>query len=321
MSCQQIRRWRAPVGLPLGLGMAAAAALWAATALADRPGPRAKTARSHPAVFPRVVVSLTGCTLRLETGKGQNRVFPVGVGRLTDRGQEGPLGTLHTGPDPRDRDLYLPRRRLPAFHGGLPYLRLDRRKSSGAGKMFRPFGIHGPVSPTLIWGRVSRGCIRLRPADIRLLYGVAVKHPSMPVTFIRQLDRVGGRPVSPDPVRPPLPGCPEAAAGARKLRRLATGAQIHDRVCGGVDHWYSIPLQGGDVTSVRLRHGGGLRVELYGIRAISAIASGRRGFVHRIPLAHRNRGDRFVRVVASSGARKRRRFLPYTLSVTMSGSR
>ena len=304
------------VGLFAGAALAAAATLWVATALADnpgsRPGPRAST--------PRMVVSLSGCTLRLVTGDGKTRVFPVGVGRLTDGGQEGPLGTLRTGPDPRNKELYLPRRRLPAFYRGLPYLRLDRARPGKAGELprsVRPFGLHGPVSPTLIWGRVSRGCIRMRPADIRALYAVAVKNPSMPVTFVRGLDRVGGRPVSPDAVRPPRRGCPAAAVGARRLRRLATGAQIHDRLCGGVDHWYSVQLQGGDVTTVKLQHTGGLRVELYGIRAISAIASGDRGFVHRIPLAHRNRGDRFVRVTSTVADKVR--FHPYTLSVTLFG--
>ncbi len=270
--------------------------------------PAAGHGGDRAAVHPRLVVSLSGCTLRLQTAPGRAVVFPVGVGRLTDGGQEGPLGALFTGPNPRDRDLYIPRRRLPAFHRGLPYLRLDRRRGKGV----RPFGIHGPVSPTLIWGRVSRGCIRMRPADIRRLYRVAVRHPSMPVIFIRGRDRVGGKAVVPAATRPAVKGCPEAAVGLRRLRRLATGAQVHDRRCGGVDHWYSIPLVGGDVTSVKLNHGGGLRVELFGIKAISAIAGGRHGFVHRIPRAPRNRGDRFIRITgAGKGA------VPYTLSVNV----
>lgn len=302
-----------------GMALAAAAAIWTTTARADNPKPRPGKVE-RVAVYPRIVVSVTGATLRLESGEGKSRIFPVGVGRLTDSGQEGPLGTLLTGPDPRDRELYMPRRRLPAFHGGLPYLRLDRRRARGVDRDVRPFGIHGPVSPTLIWGRVSRGCIRMRPADIRRLYNVAARHPSMPVTFVRGLDRIKGKPVTPSPVRAAVPGCPEAASGARRLRRLATNTQVHDRVCGGVDHWYSIQLEGGDVTSVRLKHSGGLRVELFGIRAISAIASGTRGFVHRIPLAPRNRGDRFVRITTTTTAGDRQ-FRPYTLSVTMSGSR
>lgn len=275
------------------------AALWAVPAVAQ--------GRAPQAVHPRVVVSVMGSTLRLQTAPNRAIVFPVGVGRLTDGGQEGPLGTLFTGPDPGDRDLYIPRRRLPAFHRGLPYLRLDRRRAGA-----RPFGIHGPVSPTLIWGRVSRGCIRMRPTDIRRLYRVAARHPSMPVTFVRGLDRVGGKAVVPAATRPAVKGCPEAAIGVRRLRRLATGAQVHDRRCGGVDHWYSIPLEGGDVTSVKLNHGGGLRVELFGIKAISAIAAGPHGFAHRIPRAPRNRGDRFIRV---TGAAKEA--VPYTLSVNV----
>lgn len=315
-----MNRHRRGIRLALACSLAglALAALPAATTRADSPRHRPGRA-GRAAVYPRVVVSVTGSTLRLVTGQGKSRVFSVGVGRLTDSGQEGPLGTLYTGPDPRDRELYLPSRSLPAFYGGLPYLRLDRRRVRGVGKVVRPFGIHGPVSPTLIWGLVSRGCIRMRPADIRRLYKVAARHPSMPVTFVRGVDRVRGKPVTPSPVRAPVAGCPEASLGARRLRRLATGTHIHDRVCGGVDHWYSIHLEGGDVTSVRLKHSGGLRVELFGIRAISAIASGTRGFVHRIPLAPRNRGDRFVRITTSTNPG--RQFRPYTLSVTMSGAK
>ena len=76
--------------------------------------PAAGHGGDRAAVHPRLVVSLSGCTLRLQTAPGRAVVFPVGVGRLTDGGQEGPLGALFTGPNPRDRDLYIPRRRLPA---------------------------------------------------------------------------------------------------------------------------------------------------------------------------------------------------------------
>lgn len=268
---------------------------------------------------PRVVVSLSGCTLRLELGgEAGRKVFPVGVGRLTTRGQEGPSGTLRTGPDPRDTEFYLPRRRLPAFHRGLPFLRLDRRKLQRSGQTIHPFGLHGPVTPTLIWGQVSRGCVRMRPAHIRQLYGVAARHPSMTVTFIRGPDRVGGRVVIPDPHRRAVKGCPEAALGVRRLRRLRAGAQLHDRICGGVDHWYAIPLGGGDTISVKLAHCADLRIELFGIRAISAIARGRNGFEHRIPRAPKNRGDRFLRVTSRAGGGS---FRPYSLSVTLVGYR
>ena len=267
-------------------------------ASAALPGARA-------AAGPRVVVSLAGCTLRLELGDGTRRVFPVGVGRLARAGQQGPVGIFRTGPDPADRDLYLPSRKLPAFHRGLPFIRLDLRRGSE-----RPFGLHGPVSPTLIWGHVSRGCVRMRPAHIRLLYQVAARHPGMTVKFIRGLDQLGHRTVIPDASRPLDPRCPDATVGLRRLRRLALNRQLRGRVCGGVDHWYALALGGGDVISVRLDHGGDLRAELIGVRAISSVARGARGFVHRVPMGPRNRGDRYLRIT-SPGSRT----VAYTLSV------
>jgi hypothetical protein len=272
-----------------------------------------------------VIISLGGATLRLEPGaRGRRRVFPVAVGRLTPTGQAGPLGTFRTGPDPRDREYYLPSRRLPAFHRGLPFLRLDLQRAGDAtggrpARPSRPYGIHGPVTPTLIWGQVSRGCVRMRPRDLRLLYRTAVRHPAMRVTFVRGQDRVDGRAVRPDPVGPQQARCPEASTGVRRLGRLAVGRAVHDRVCGGVDHWYALSMAGGTALSAGLSHGGALSLELYGIKAISAIAAGRHGLQHRIPQARHNRGDRYLRVVAPGPRRGGARFFPYTLTVSISG--
>jgi hypothetical protein len=262
------------------------------------------------AARPHAVISLERSTLRLERGPSLGRrVFPVGVGRWSRKGPRSPVGTWLTGPDPGDRAYYLPARWLPAFHRGHPFLRLEV-KGRERRRQAHPFGIHGPVTPSLIWGRVSGGCIRMRAADAKELYRFAARHPRMPVRIIRGPDLVAGVPVRPDPVRPDVPGCPEAAVGARRLRQLQLGGSIHDRTCGGVDHWYALELQGGDVIAVSLTHGGALRAELYGIRAISTVARGVRGFTFRVPLAPRNRGNRYLRVVATS------KVVPYTLQVT-----
>ena len=265
------------------------------------------------APMPRVTISLEGATLRLQrTPRGRGEVYPVGVGRETPLGR-GPVGTFYTGPDPRDREFYLPARHEPAFHRGLPFLRIDLPLGGKQGIRERPFGIHGPVTPTLIWGTVSAGCVRMRDQDLRRLYATAVRHPRMPFHFIRELDRVAGRPVEVDRARHAPATCPEAAFGLRRLRRVAIDADVHDRICGGVDHWYALELRGGDRLAVQLRHDGGLAVELYGIRAITTVAAGRFGLEHDVPLAHSNRGDRYLRVVADRGGKA----VPYTLRLSM----
>ncbi len=268
---------------------------------------------------PRVVVSIEGATLRLERGARKGRVvFPVSVGRLEGGEESTPLGTLYTGPDPGDTNLYIAKRTEPAFHRGLPALRLNLRRPSPPGVKHYPFGLHGPVTPTLIWGRASRGCVRMAAAHIRALYRFAARHPSMPVTVIRGMDRVDGAAVKPDRRPARVASCPEAAVGARRLRRITVGAKARDRICGGVDHWYALELQGGDKVRLELQHGSKLRAELYGIRAISTVARGRSGFSYRVPLARNNRGDRFVRVVAP---RSQKRAAPYMLKVILGGAR
>jgi hypothetical protein len=274
-------------------------------------------ARAKRVSEPRIVISLDRSTLRLEPGSGKKRrVYPVAVGRRTPGGQKSPLGTWFTGPDPKDRELYLPSRREPAFHRGLPFLRLEirRRGRRDPRRQERPFGIHGPVTPTLIWGTVTAGCIRMRPGHIRDLYRFAVRHPGMPVRVIRGPDRLGGRILEPDPERRARPDCPESALGVRRLRRIRTGRPLHDRICG-VDHWYALELSGGDLVSVRLIQDGDLRVELFGIRAISAILAGRGGFDYKVPKVTKNRGDRYIRVVAPTGGNAAGKPIPYVLKV------
>ena len=258
---------------------------------------------------PQIIVSLKGATLRIVEEGHPDLIFPVGVGRDVPDGRSAPA-VMYTGPDPGDRSFYLPARREPAFHLGLPYLRLDRRTGQIAGIPARPFSIHGPVTPTLIWGRVSAGCVRMRPPDLKQVYRLAVRHPGMKVSFIPGPDGRG------ELERPPGAkrlACPEAAIGLRRLRPIAQSRVQHDRICGGVDHWYSVELRGGDTVAVRLQHGGALRAELYGMRAISTVAEGRFGFEHRVPDAQRFRGARYLRISSAAS----RELIPYALSVTV----
>jgi hypothetical protein len=268
--------------------------------------------RAGAAPGPQVVVSLESGTLRVETGAGR-RVFPVGVGRLLPDGKEPALGLFYTGPDPRDSRYYLAARHLPAFHRGLPFLRLDRRSGANpelAGESL--FGIHGPVTPTLIWGRVSAGCIRMQPHHLRWLYRFAVQHPVLQVRVLPGPDLLDGQAVSPPPERAAPADCPEASAGLRRLRRAALGGYLHDRICGGVDHWYAVELKGGERLRARIQHRGALRVELFGLRGISQVAAGRFGFEHTIPPSYRDRGDRYLRITDTSDGSAAQ---PYTLEL------
>ena len=249
----------------------------------------------------QAVISSASATLRLSEksgGKWRHRVFPVGVGRYTPSGEKGPRGRFRTGRDARDRVYYEPARREPAFFRGLPFIRIDLPRMGKKGAVERPYGIHGPVTPSLIWGQVSAGCVRMRPMDLRLLYRVAQRHAPLAISFIGPRDRVAER-----ELQSLLRGNCPSGWGVRRLKRLPWGVAVHDRVCPGVDHWYAVPLQGGDHLVSSLNHSGGLRVELYGIRAISRIASGSFGLEHRVPVVQANRGARYLRVVsATSGA-------------------
>lgn len=254
----------------------------------------ARPARSVPSI----VISTSSHVLELRQADGRRRRFPVGVGR----GGAGPRGRWFTGPDAKDDTFYLPRRLLPAFHRGLPFLRLSpiplrphRSDPAYRRAAAQPFGLHGPVTPSLLWGAVTAGCVRLRPADLRLVFAYARAHPGMPVRFTRKLlpdPSVGSGAVKAGGL------CSEAHLGVRRVRVASSSLPIHDRICGGVDHWYAVPLQGGDVLSVALDQAGSLRLELYGIRAISTIARGQRGFRFRLPERRANRGARYLRVVA-----------------------
>jgi hypothetical protein len=83
-----------------------------------------------------------------------------------------------------------------------------------------------------------------------------------------------------------------------------------------VDHWYALELTGGDLVSVRLIQDGRLRVELFGIRAISAILGSNSGFEYKVPKVSNNRGDRYIRVVAPNRGHAAGKTIPYVLRVT-----
>ncbi|MCA9668956.1 MAG: L,D-transpeptidase [Myxococcales bacterium] len=250
--------------------------------------------------LPHVFVSLRDATLRLSYlrhGRRVDRRFPVGLGRrgaARDRGT--PVGRFRTGPNPRDRVFYDPHRRLPAFHRGHPFVRLDLAVGEHLGKPRHPYGIHGPVTPSLIWGPVSAGCLRMRVVDVREVFAFARRRPRLRVRLVRAADP---RPTALVARGPRIASCRESALGIRRPSRLARARRAsHGRVCGGVDHWWRVELQGGDHLRVELDHRGKLRVELYGIRAISSVAGGRFGLSHRVPRGPRNRGDRYLRIVA-----------------------
>jgi|GEM_PF-6389726 lipoprotein-anchoring transpeptidase ErfK/SrfK len=96
--------------------------------------------------------------MRLRTGKDKVLLFPVSVGRpgLT------PTGTFRTGADPKNRGDYVDARRDPPIYGGQPFVRLNIGKGIVDGTARRPYGIHGQITPSLIWGRVTAGCVRVR---------------------------------------------------------------------------------------------------------------------------------------------------------------
>lgn len=249
---------------------------------------------------PEIVVSLTSHVVSLRHPDGRTERFPAAVGRIHDGRRLGPKGRWYTGPDARDRTFYLPARRLPAFHRGLPFLRLSPvrlrpRRSDPAYQRAasQEYGLHGPVTPSLIWGAITAGCVRLRAADLKRVFAFARRHPGIAVRYTRAAIASPAAPKG---------ACPESRFGATRMVRAPLSRRIHGRVCGGVDRWFAVELQGGDVLEVELAQRGGLRVELYGIRAISEVTrGGATGLRYRVPLAKRNRGLRYLRIVAPKG--------------------
>ncbi|MCK5800179.1 MAG: L,D-transpeptidase [Deltaproteobacteria bacterium] len=169
------------------------------------------------------------------------------------------------------------------------------------------YGLHGPVTPSLIWGAVTAGCVRMRPLDLGRVFAFASKHPGTSIRYTREVISLRRRARG---SRAAASYCPEATLGVRRLRAVSLGKPLHDRICGGVDHWFSVVLQGGEIVSVSLQHRGALRLELYGIRAISPVARGTWALRHYVLQKPMNRGARYLRVVAPAHGT-----WSYTLSV------
>jgi hypothetical protein len=140
---------------------------------------------------PEIIVSLDGLTVHLfDRATGFQAVYPAGVGTKNSRGVSiTPAGHFKTGVDISDTWWYVPRRTVPDYFGGFPFLRITARNSAGA----NTYALHGPITSELIRGYVSHGCIRMRGNDIVRLFWMVKNHPNTPVTFQREveLDRNG----------------------------------------------------------------------------------------------------------------------------------
>jgi hypothetical protein len=239
---------------------------------------------------PTIEISTSSHVMRVKSGAVERR-FPVGLGRvLRSRSFEPQRTVWYTGPTASDRAFYISSRRKPAFYGGLPYLRLSpvrllagQRDLGYRRAANSRYAIHGPVTPSLIWGAVSAGCVRMRAADLHWLYRLLVTHPSVRVAFTR-------RAITP------------AKGGTlpRRLGVLRIGRSVSGRISKRRDHWFAVWLKGGDLLEAQLDHDGSLGIELYGIRGISSVARGQRGLRFRLPVRVKNSGYRFLRIYSRS---------------------
>ncbi len=138
-------------------------------------------------VAPEIIVSLDGLTVHLfDRETGFNAVYPAGVGTKNSRGVSiTPAGHFRTGTNTADGWWFVPRRTVPEYFDGLPFLRLDAQNSVGA----NTYALHGPITSTLIRGYVSHGCIRMAKNDIINLFWMTKKFPQMPVTIQREVEK------------------------------------------------------------------------------------------------------------------------------------
>ena len=138
-------------------------------------------------VDPEIIVSLDQLTVHLfDRHTGFSEVYPTGVGVLNSNNRSvTPTGHFATGPDSTDAWWYIARRVAPAHFGGWPFLRLTTENSRG----YNTYGLHGPITSTLIRGYVSHGCMRMNGADIVRLFYLVRYHPDTPVTIQRESER------------------------------------------------------------------------------------------------------------------------------------
>ncbi|MDQ3366475.1 MAG: L,D-transpeptidase [Myxococcota bacterium] len=137
-------------------------------------------------VAPEIIVSLDGLTVHLfDRATGFQAVYPAGVGTKTAGKSITPTGHFATGPNNADAWWYVNRRTVPDYFGGFPFLRLTARNTVGA----NTYALHGPITPDLIRGYVSHGCVRMASNDIIRLFWMVKPHESIPVTIQREVER------------------------------------------------------------------------------------------------------------------------------------
>lgn len=136
---------------------------------------------------PEIIVSLDGLTVHIfDRTTGFQAVYPAGVGQKNSRGISiTPTGHFQTGPDGADPWWYVPRRTVPEYFAGLPFLRITAKNSDGA----NTYALHGPITETLIRGYVSHGCIRMRANDIIRVFWMMKAFPNAPVTIQKEVER------------------------------------------------------------------------------------------------------------------------------------
>jgi hypothetical protein len=136
---------------------------------------------------PEIVVSLAGLTVHLfDRSTGFSAVYPAGPGVLSAKTGRSitPTGHFRTSADVGDRWYYTPARWFPAYFDGLPFLRIDAKNSDGQAT----YGLHGPITSTLIRGYVSHGCVRMAADDVVDLFWMIKDHPRTPVTIQQEVE-------------------------------------------------------------------------------------------------------------------------------------
>ena len=144
-------------------------------------------------VAPEIIVSLDGLTVHLfDRETGFNAVYPAGVGMKDSRGRSvTPHGHFKTSSNIADTWWYVARRTNPEYFAGFPFLRVTARNSKGQ----NTYGLHGPITETLIRGYVSHGCVRMESQNIIDLFWMVRDHANTPVTIQTEveLDAAGRR--------------------------------------------------------------------------------------------------------------------------------
>jgi lipoprotein-anchoring transpeptidase ErfK/SrfK len=136
---------------------------------------------------PEIIVSLDGLTVHLfDRATGFQAVYPAGVGMKNSRGISiTPTGHFKSGASSTDSWWYVPRRTVPDYFAGLPFLRTTAKNSDGA----NTYALHGPITAVLKRGYVSHGCIRMAADNIIRLFWMVKPHGSTPITIQKEVER------------------------------------------------------------------------------------------------------------------------------------